>query len=74
MIRKLSLIMAVAAALAFPSAALAWNGHGGGHHGGGHGGGHWGGHHGGHWGGHGGWGGHRGGCWRWWYGQWHWVC
>jgi len=89
MLRKLSLIAAIVAALAFPSAALAQHGgHGGGHHGGG-----WGGHHGGGWGGHhGGWG-HHGGygwggggygygggyggggqCWRWWYGRWNWVC
>src|SRR5208283_2495461 len=65
MLRKLSLIAAMAAALAFPSAALA-------HHGGGHGGGHWGGHGGGHWGGHGGghWGGHGGGHWGG-HGHWH---
>ncbi|MGA7657367.1 MAG: hypothetical protein WCA96_11375 [Methylocella sp.] len=77
MLRKFSLIAAMAAALAFPSAALA-------HHGGGHG--HW--HHGG-WGGHGhwhhgGWGGYGGGgyggggygggggCCGWWNGRW--VC
>jgi len=47
MLRKLSLIAAMAAALAFPSAALARHG-GGGHGGGGHGGGgHGGGGHGG---------------------------
>jgi len=55
MLRKLSLIAAMAAALAFPSAALA-HGHGGSwwrswwRSLGGHGGGHWGGHGGGHWG------------------------
>ncbi len=66
MLRRLSLIAAMAAALAFPSAALAY----------GHGGGHWGGH--GHWH-HGGWGGYGGGgygggggCCGWWNGRW--VC
>ncbi len=71
MFRKLTLITALAATLAFPAVALA--GHGGGHGGGGHGGG---------WHGGGGrrfWGGRWwpygvGPCWRWWYGTWNWVC
>jgi hypothetical protein len=78
MLRRFSLAIALAGALAFPSAALAGPG-------GGHGGGGWGGHGGGGWGGHGGggWGGHgwgwRGGGWghpgwrgqgRYWRGRW----
>jgi hypothetical protein len=62
MLRKLSLICAVAAAVLFPVPTFAGHGHGGhgGHHGGGHGG-HHGGGHGGHRGGHGGYYAYRGG-------------
>ncbi len=89
MFRKLTLITALAATLAFPAVALAAHGGhgggghgGGGHGGGGHGGGGW---HGGGGGWHGGGGGRRfcggrwwpygvGPCWRWYYGTWAWVC
>jgi len=58
MLRKLSLVTSLAAALTLPTVATAWDGHGGGWGGNGH---------------HGGYGGGYGGCWRW-YGQWVWVC
>jgi len=60
MFRKLTLITALAATLAFPAVALA--GHGGGHGGGGR---YWG----GRWYAYG-----VGPCWRWYYGTWNWVC
>ena len=72
MLRKLTLIAAVAAALAMPADAMA-RGHGGGHHGGGH---HGGGHgHGRYW--HGGrwWGGYGvGPCWQMTPAGWTWIC
>jgi hypothetical protein len=73
MLRKLSVIAAIVAALAIPGAAMAAK-HGGGHHGGHKGGhhGHWKGGHGKHWnknwsGRHYGWRGHG----RYWRGQWY---
>jgi hypothetical protein len=71
MLRKLTLIAAVAAALIIPAEAMARGGHGGhgGHHGGGHHGGGRGGHH-GHWRGHG----RLGGCRHFWNGHWHPYC
>ena len=81
MLRKLTLIAAVAAALAMPADAMArghGGGHGGGHHGGGrHGGGHYGGghSHGRYW--HGGrwWGGYGvGPCWQMTPAGWTWIC
>lgn len=69
MLKKLSGAALLAGALFASSPAAAGHWHGGWH--GGHG---WhGGWHGGH-GWHRPWGWHGGGCWRWWYGQWHWVC
>jgi len=77
MVRKLSLICAVAAALFFPISAFAGHGHGGGHHGGYHGGYHRGyhrGYHGGHWY-HGRyWGYGVGSCWRWTPAGYIWIC